>query len=514
MQKQQQIRLFIFMFLCICFLSPFKIHCSKDSERTSVTETKITVLYPGDEYFLNPLGEGGFGADRLVFQPFLTSNEKGELLPHLATHWEHSPDYLTWTIHIRRDVKWHDGIPVTVHVIKFSMELWDHAELLMSAPSKTITVLDDFTFEVTYKKPSRNILNDWQVFYPKHLLENLDPAEIETWEFWTQPVGNGPYRYARHVSKTMMELEANPAYFKEKPKIERVILKSGGASRVIELLSGDVDIITNVSRMDILELKDDPRFAVYHWVNPSVFIAIHWNHRHPFFDDPLIRRALTHAINRRELLNVLNMPEILPVFDVPFTKRQFQRGELPEPLSFNPKLASQLLEKAGWHDSDADGIREKNGKKFSFSMLVSDREFSDEKPAVYIKEQLRKVGVRMEIAPLALSLLHQRYKAGDFDATIHVFENFPGTTMWYSYIGYDNSRIFHLHKLAETTIDLDKLDNIYQEIMAIHRRDIPLTFLYHVVNSVVSRKSIKGLSTPFRTDPVLSMEHLWIEEEK
>lgn len=502
------------MFLCICFLSPFKIHCSKDSERTSVTETKITVLYPGDEYFLNPLGEGGFGADRLVFQPFLTSNEKGELLPHLATHWEHSPDYLTWTIHIRRDVKWHDGIPVTVHVIKFSMELWDHAELLMSAPSKTITVLDDFTFEVTYKKPSRNILNDWQVFYPKHLLENLDPAEIETWEFWTQPVGNGPYRYARHVSKTMMELEANPAYFKEKPKIERVILKSGGASRVIELLSGDVDIITNVSRMDILELKDDPRFAVYHWVNPSVFIAIHWNHRHPFFDDPLIRRALTHAINRRELLNVLNMPEILPVFDVPFTKRQFQRGELPEPLSFNPKLASQLLEKAGWHDSDADGIREKNGKKFSFSMLVSDREFSDEKPAVYIKEQLRKVGVRMEIAPLALSLLHQRYKAGDFDATIHVFENFPGTTMWYSYIGYDNSRIFHLHKLAETTIDLDKLDNIYQEIMAIHRRDIPLTFLYHVVNSVVSRKSIKGLSTPFRTDPVLSMEHLWIEEEK
>ncbi|MGD8538816.1 MAG: peptide ABC transporter substrate-binding protein [Candidatus Aminicenantes bacterium] len=500
--------------MSLCLIGLFCICCSQDRDRISSAESKVKVLYPGDEYFMNPMGEGGFGADRLVFLPLLTSDEKGELLPHLATHWEHSLDYRTWTIHIRKDVKWHDGLPVTAHDIKFSMELWDHAELLMSAPSAKITVFDDFSFNVTYKKPSRNILNDWQVFYPKHLLENLDPAEIETWEFWTQPVGNGPYRYARHVSKTMMELEANPAYFKRKPKIERVIFKFGGASRVTELLSGDVDIITNVSRLEILELKDDPRFSVYHWINPNAFIAIHWNHRHPFFGDPLIRRALTHAINRQELLDVLNMPDVLPIFDVPFTKRQLWRGELPEPLSFNPELASQLLEKAGWRDRDIDGIRQKNAKKFRFSILVSDREFSDEKPAVYIKEQLRKVGVRMEITPLAFSLLHRRYKAGDFDAAIHVFENLPGTTMWYSYFGYDNPPIFHLHKLAETTADLDELDNIYKEIMAIHRRDIPITFLYHVVNSTVSRKSIKGLSTPFRADPILSMEHLWIEENK
>ena len=138
----------------------------------------------------------------------------------------------------------------------------------------------------------------------------------------------------------------------------------------------------------------------------------------------------------------------------------------------------------------------------------------DEKPAVYIQEQLRKVGVRMEITSLEFLLLHSRYKAGDFDAAIHVIDNFPGITWHYSYIGYDNPRIFQLHKSAEITMDPDKVDNIYQEIMALHSEDLPLTFLYPIVYGFIARKYIRGLSSPFRTDPVLYMEHLWIEEEE
>jgi peptide/nickel transport system substrate-binding protein len=502
---------FTLIFLYLCYISIGSIHCSRDKDTKSADESKITVLYPGDEFSMNPYG--GNTTDHLVFLPLFTPDEKGGLQPHLATQWEHSDDYRTWTIHLRDDVKWHDGLPVTAHDIKFSMELWAHPDVGMSAPSDRITVLDDFKLQISYEKPSRKFFNDWQVFYPKHLLKKLDPKKIESWDFWTVPVGNGPYRYVRHVSKTGMELEANPDYFLGKPRIDRVILKFGGASMLTELLSGNVDTITYVSGMDILELKNDPSFAVYHWINPSVYIAIFWNHRHPFFGDPLVRRALTLAINRKELFAVLNMPDLLPVFDVPFTMRQYRQNKLPEPLSYNPQLASLLLEQAGWQDKDGDGFREKNGEKFQFAMLVSDREFSDEKPAVYIQEQLRRVGVLVEITPLAFLLLHRRYRAGDFDAVIHVFNNFPGTTTSYSSIGYDNPRIFHLHKMAETTMDLDHLDKIYREIMEIHEKDIPITFLFHVVNSIVARKSIKGLSTPFRADPILSMEHLWIEKE-
>ena len=192
MQKKQKIGLYILIFSGIYTLCILSIRCSKETDLTSVSKSKITVLYPGDEYSMNPYG--GNSTDHLAFLPLIRTDEKGEVQPLLATHWEHSEDYRTWTVHLRKDVKWQDGYPVTAHDIKFSMELWSHPDVGMSVPSDIITTIDDFTLQINYKKPSRKLLNDWQVFYPKHLLENLDTKEIESWEFWKQPVGNGPYR--------------------------------------------------------------------------------------------------------------------------------------------------------------------------------------------------------------------------------------------------------------------------------------------------------------------------------
>ncbi len=497
----------------MCILVLTGLQCNRGGGGAKHDNSTITVLYSGDEYFLNPFG--GNTADHLVFLPLFVHDENGELQPKLAERWEHSLDYRTWTIHIRRDVKWNDGTLVTAHDVKFSLELCAHPEVMMTVAADKITVLDDFTFKVVYKKPSRNIFDDvWQVFYPKHLLENLDPKEIDRWEFWTNPVGNGPYRYVRHVPKIMMGFEANPDYFLGKPRIKQVVIKFGGSSDLTELLSGNVDAITYVDNMDMLKLKGDPRFSVFHMIKPQLFVSIHWNHRHSFFSDPIIRHALTLAINRRELNQVLNIPETVPIFDVTFSERQFRLGKIPEPLPFNPILASQLLNKAGWRDINGDGILERDGKEFSFSMLVSDRAFSGEKPAVYIQDQLRRVGIRMQITTLNFLLLRRRNREGDFDAMIHIFSNFPGTTISYSSIGYDNPRIFKLLKSAEITMDLDKLDNIYRELMAIHSEELPLTFLYPNFYSFVARKFIRGLSNPFRFDPIMCMEHLWIEEEK
>ena len=86
-----------------------------------------------------------------------------------------------------------------------------------------MTVLDDSTYTITYHKGvlAGSPFNYYTVFYPRHLLEGLDPTEFSNWDFWTHPVGNGPYRYVRHIPKTMIEFEANPDYFLGQPKIER-----------------------------------------------------------------------------------------------------------------------------------------------------------------------------------------------------------------------------------------------------------------------------------------------------
>ena len=91
-----------------------------------------------------------------------------------------------------------------------------HPNVLATAPGAvSVTVLNDSTYRITlHKEAIGSPLDDWTVYYPKHLLEKLDPTEFYQWDFWTRPVGNGPYRYLRRLAKTMMEFEANPDYYR------------------------------------------------------------------------------------------------------------------------------------------------------------------------------------------------------------------------------------------------------------------------------------------------------------
>ena len=191
--------------LPICLILLMLTACQNAGHRAEAHDSTITVLYIGDERILGPYWE--MPAKFLMFLPLVTYDQSGQLQPRLAERWEHSPDYRTWTFHLRQDVNWHDGVPVTAHDIKFTLELFSHPDVLRFPPKfLSIDILDEFTLRLTYTKPT-DALNTWTVYYPKHLLRDLDPKEFYQWKFWKRPVGNGPYRYIRHVPQTMIELE-------------------------------------------------------------------------------------------------------------------------------------------------------------------------------------------------------------------------------------------------------------------------------------------------------------------
>ena len=241
-----------------------------------------------------------------------------------------------------------------------------------------------------------------------------------------------------------------------KPKIERVVLNFGRSS-LTELLSGNVDAMSFVNRIDLLKLAGDPRFQVYFYTYYGQFTAIYWNQRHPSFRDPKVRRALTLAINRRELLQVRNFPENTPIFDGIFTWRQLRRREFPEPLPYDPERAKQLLEAAGWQDQDGDGIRERAGEEARFTAMALAEEMVQ--PAIYVQAQLRRVGIRMEVRPLASGALRARLRAGEFDAVFDRFVSVPRQILydkWFSPgspIGYTNPQIVRLLQDAVITFD-------------------------------------------------------------
>ena len=524
--------------MCAGSLALAAVGCGRRGDQARAKHSTITVLQENDEWDLGP------GQDDppkfLVFLPLVARNAKGELEGRLAESSEHSPDYRTWTVHLRQGVRWHDGVPVTAHDVKFTLDLYMHPAVVAVPPGTyAVTVLDDRTYTVTYHRrvigrgsPAND---DYTTYYPKHLLEKLDPKEFNNWEFWTHPVGNGPYRYVRHVPKTMMEFEANPDYYRGKPKIERVVLKFGDPSvpeAVTELLSGNVDVIPYINRMDLPMLRGDRRFRVYEAIYRELdmwILALFWNHRHPPFRKPKVRRALTLAINRRELHQVLNLPEGLPIFDVPFTERQFRRGELPEPLPYDPELAKKLLDEAGWHGQNGEALREQDGRPFRFTVLAVPGDGAD-KAAVYIQAELRRLGVQMDVSVLEWQSVDRRVRAGDFEAAIlemnlavsrlffgeaeigDVGKAFSYALAQGSPIGYVNPNVTALLKELRVTFNPDEEDQIYRALWPIFQADVPVTFLYALMKPTVAHRRVRGLSSPYRADPVWHMDDLWLED--
>lgn len=490
------------------------------SDRGPAAPSTVTILYPGNERILGI--EGSYQpAQFMVFLPLVTRGSDGAIVPALAKSWQHSDDHKTWTVHLRTDVHWHDGAPVTAHDVEFTLDLITHPAVAFESPDAfSMTVIDDSTYTIeyadhpTYGSPVSGIAV-YSAIYPKHLLEHLDPSDYTSWDFWTHPIGSGPYRYVRHVPQTMIELEANPDFHDGKPSIDRVVLKFGDPS-IIELLAGNVDAVPYVDRMDLLKIQDDPRFDIYQDILVDATQAIVWNQRTPMFAEASVRRALTLAIDRPELHRALNMPTDLPYFDVLFTDRQFRRGEVPAPLPHDPEQARALLAEAGWMDDDGDGVRDRDGQALAFTLVVSTWS-QGPRIAVLVQAQLKEVGIRMEVQ--SSDALFERLWAGDFEAAF--VPMFPGGGLSHhtffgegSVLGYANPEVLRLLAQASTSFDPATIDGLYAQLMPLFQADMPMTYLYPDVRTTVARRRLQGLSSPYRAEPTWHMEELWIDDTR
>lgn len=480
---------------------------SDQSLPTEVERTTLTLLVEGDERVMGP----SFDAPPqfLVFLPMFTRTADGELEGRLARSWEPAEDHRSWTIHLNMDIRWHDGVQVTADDIAFSVELLSRPDVGYMAGVE-VDVLDDST--LVWRSSEWDPLDDYRTFYPKHVLESLDPTTFYDWDFWIQPVGNGPYRYVRHVPKVMTELEANPDYFRGRPAIGRIILKFGSdVSGFPELLSGNVDAI-EVNPIDVPKIDADPRFQLHYKLIPWHRMTVFWNHRRAALGDPRVRRAATLAIDRRELRELMNLPADLRLFDVPFTDRQWE--ELPTPLPHDPVEARRLLNEAGWRDEDGDGIRELEGEPLAFTAFAM--EGYGGRAAVFVQDQLRRIGMQMEIQTLGggPGIVWERLRDGNFDAALFWWD--PGLDRTFgeeSFLGYRNDRVSELVGSIDTTLDPTTLDSLHRELWPHFLTDVPVTYLFQTVSMWASRGRVRGLSSPWHGDPVWYAEDLWIEEE-
>jgi peptide/nickel transport system substrate-binding protein len=220
--------------------------CGNQSRGQADEPSTLTLLLDQDETLMRPAldEEEKF----LVFLPMAKQREDGELEGRLARSWERSEDNRIWTYHLRTDVRWHDGVPVTAQDVVFTMKLLSDSAVAYYPPGAvTAAALDDSTVVFEYARESAmNPVTTtwWTSFLPRHLLEDLDTDS----------------------PKTMMELEANPDYYAGSPAVQQVVLRFG-PSNLLELRAGKVDVVPYVGASEALALTTNPEFRVYHSIN-------------------------------------------------------------------------------------------------------------------------------------------------------------------------------------------------------------------------------------------------------
>ena len=324
-----------------------------------------------------------------------TSPKDSSPVPGLADSWETSDDGLTWTFHLNKDARWHDGKPVTSEDVAYTYQriLDEEQGLYIDAVKQidSIETPDKHTVVFTTKKPSVQMLNTYVYILPKHIWKDV-PAD-ETKSFKNEPViGSGPFQAMEWREGQFARLEANPDYFRGAPHVDEVIFQfyDNADTMVQALKNGEVDYIYNmpINLFKSLENQEgidtnsapDPGFTelgfnLYEPTPEAIeeFGAPKTTTGNPALLDPLVREAINWAIDEEALTDkILQGEGVAGSTLVPPALANYHL-ELPESevQGFDIERSKELLAEAGWEDTNGDGTVDKDGEELAAAPVLA-----------------------------------------------------------------------------------------------------------------------------------------------
>lgn len=436
--------------------------------------------------------------------------ESGEFRPRLAEKWEIAKDGRTMTFFLRKEVVFHDGKPLTAEDVKFSFEAVSEkaygASHLISYLEgiEKVEVVDPLTVRFVLKN---TYFQNFQIIANFHIFPKSTYGDTQkSLKLSRELVGSGPYKLEKFERGNRIVLKRNENWFgfknsdwKGYQNFETVILRfiKDDATALEQLKKGELDFVypLNVESFESkgnaeVFAKNNSKHRVEN-LSPKSSSFVGWNLRRNLFSDKNVRMALAHLMNRDEMNKKFRYGSSFLATGPTHVQSEYAPSDV-EAIPFNAKKAQTLLEKAGWTDSNKDGILDKefDGKRvdFRFSLLHSNREF--EKYMKMYREDLKKAGIEMDVRYLEWPTFLKLLDEGKFDA---VALSWSGTLdwdpkpIWHStsavaggsnFIGYHNTEVDKLIDSARYELEkrqrLKTLRKIYELIAA----DAPYLFLF------------------------------------
>ena len=450
---------------------------------------------------------------KYVFTALLNYDWNGKLVPDCASALPVvSKDGKTITFKLRKDIKWHDGKQMTSADVKFSYEFILNKKTASPRYGDfekvtSIDAPDAYTVVFHMSQVDSTMLAKFTNGYliPKHLWEGVDPAKAKQSELNRKPIGNGPFKFVEWKTSERVVLEANPSYYAGKPKVSKIVQQINGnqAVAMVKAETGEANYV-KVPESDIARMKTKSNLNVFVY-DRTVFDAIIYNTKSPFFSDKRVRQAVTHATNKKAIVAGI-YKGIGRVADGAINpKNAVFEPNVPK-FAYDIKKANALLDAAGWKKG-ADGIRVKDGKRFEFALLTNKGNIMREKITVVMQSQLKLIGIKVEPRLLEWNTFLAKYvEPGKFDAYVGGFSTsleFDQTAFWNSnrLLGslnrgsYNNKIVDKAMEDAKLTFDAATQKKLYSTVQKQVAEDQPMTFICYRREGLALNKDIKNART-------------------
>lgn len=452
----------------------------------------------------------------LIFSGLVKTTDKGEWIPELAAEVPTlqnggvSRDGLTVVYKLRQGISWHDGVQCTSDDVKFTWQLIMNRKVNIVNREgydkiASIDTPDPYTVIVHFREYYAPYLSLFSAIMPKHLLATGE--DINKLAFNRAPVGTGPFKFKEWRVAEAILLEANPAYFRGKPRLDGIIFKVVPDQNILltQLRAGELSIVTNINFAQLDQAKSIGNVNII--TSPSmVWEHLDFNLDNPLFQDVRVRQAIVLALDRQAIVAATLKNAASPALG----------DQAPVSWAYNPALtvpardinaARELLAQAGWNQG-ADGIFAKDGRKLAFSLVTTANNKVREAVAQSIAEQLKEVGIAVEIRPLEAKLFFDDVlKNRKFQTALYAWvagvdpdnvnlwnsHKIPGRTNGYdgqNYPGWRNAEIDSLTEKGIRTTDLETRKQIYLRIQDLIVQECPVIPLYFRANIGAVRKNV------------------------
>lgn len=369
--------------------------------------------------------------------------------PDLAESWEVSEDGKVWIFHLRRNVRWSDGLPFTADDVVFTFNEIYYNDSIPSSTRDVLTVrgkkikvekIDDYTVKFTLPEPFAPFLNSLSAeILPKHKLEKFvkDGTFNTAWNVNTDPkeiVGTGPWVIKEYIKGQRIVYERNPYYWERDEEGKRLpyitrrvgIIVSDPDTALLKFKSGEVDYI-GLRPQDIrqvAEIGDSVRIYDLGSTPSTTFLVFNQNpsskvpkYKLKWFTNRTFRVAISHAIDREGICylvyNGLAKPLYTPITEA--NRPYYDENYYPK-FDYNLEKARKLLESIGFKDMDGDGVLEDpEGHDLEFTLITNAGNKERETIGNIIKEDLKRIGIKVHFQPIDFNNLVSRLTSPPYD---------------------------------------------------------------------------------------------------